>query len=137
VIGGDLSNEVPPTLLVTLDVVLREPVRKRTLPFVRRTPGAYVEVMDQGMLSRVWQMTNRAGWAADLIVFGQSDAFAARLLEELDRRGLHAFSWVLPEASPEALARDLPRRTHVAAVLDIPERALLWGSRGVDVGWVY
>jgi hypothetical protein len=135
--GGDLSNAVPPTLLVTLDVVLREPVRKRTLPFVRRTPDAWVEVMDQGVLSRIWHMTNRAGWQADLIVFDHPQAFADRLLEMLDKRGMHTFTWALAEPSPEALAKDMPYRDHVAAILDIPERRLLWGSRGVDVGWVF
>lgn len=132
--GGDLDNSIAHRWMITLDALTghkKMPAktwRKSWDAVARETP------IEPLALGRCWQWADRAGVRFECVVFDMPHEYAEALEKHLDRLGAHPIVWVSVYKSPQDLQRNLAFRPDVQAVLDVKERAGLWGSRGYVVG---
>lgn len=130
--GGDLSNAVPPRCLVHLDVVtVRETVKKRkwgVLP--RSTTDTYV---DRLALNRVWQFGARHDVSLDLFATGISQADLDVVVQGMEATYTNPFRWAVAYPTVRQMVAELPYRPEVIGVIDLPERAMRYGSLYLDL----
>lgn len=128
--GGDLSNIGPQRWLIALEVLLDD----RLIPkkgwlsgwdkVVAKLP---LDPLVRGRLLHYYPYVTM-----ELVVFGQPAVFVDLLEKMLDRQAW-PISYVTPFINEAALQRVLPFRPEVKAVVDVPRRALMWGSLGRGV----
>ena len=128
---GDLSAEVPPRLLVTLELV------SHTVPKVKKRMGLFPTVTQQLvwealLLSQLFDWSWNRGVNLELVVIGR-DEDPVELDRSLDEWGTNPFTWIREYDSVEELVNDLPYRRDLYGVLDIPERAGRYGSYYLDL----
>ena len=128
---GDISNEVPPRIIVTLDVVAtaEEKPHKR-FGITYGTDVTYK--WNLPMLSLLWDFGNRTGVVFELAAFGISQVDADDLIEKLERRGTSPFYHHEVYEEIEELVYSLPYRANLRGVLDIPGRTAMYGSWGME-----
>jgi hypothetical protein len=133
--GGDLSNEVPPRLLVTLDAISDEYVEAKTFLGIR--VGTRTErIIDRESMATLWRVSLRAFLRMELVVFTDDVDEATRILDDLDRQGVQPFNYSSACSSPDTLVELLPYRPEVIGVLDTPERRARYGIAGIDIGYL-
>lgn len=133
--GGDLSNEVPKRAIVTIDCFLdRMPVVKKVFGFISHTTEDVT--YNRGMLSRFWNYTSYTGFVLELVGFGYSQKEMDEIMEDLDNLGMNPFRYGKAYPNISALVAELPYRSDLACVIDIPKNALRYGSRYYDLGRV-
>lgn len=130
--GGDLSNEVPLRMIVTLDCILD----KR--PNVKKVLGIPVfseeSVYNRQQLSFFWRIAERYSYTLELAGFGYSQKEMDEVLEDLDNLGTNPFNYATSYNVISDLIADLPYRPELVGVVDIPSRGLRYGSKFIDVG---
>jgi hypothetical protein len=133
--GGDLSNEVPRRVAVSIDCFLdREPVIKKLLGFI---PSASEKVTyNRGMLSRFWNYSTVNGFILELVTFDYSQKELEEIMEDLDNLGTNPFRYAKAYNVVSDLVAELPYRNELLCVIDIPSRALRYGSKYYDLGRV-
>jgi hypothetical protein len=133
--GGDLSNEVGPRVAVTVDCILnRTPVVTKLLGFI---PKLHEEVeYDRQMLSKFWQFSARQGYVMELVGFGYTQSDMNDFIEDLDNLGTNPFNYAKAYNVVADLVAELPYRNELKFVIDVPSRALRYGSRFYDLGRV-
>ena len=130
--GGDLSNEVPPRCLVHLDVVtVRETTtRKKWKVFSEK----YEEIrLDRVALNRLWQFGVRHDVTLDLFSTGIPQDELNGIVDRMEGAYSNPFRWHVAYPSIRSVVADLPYRPDVIGVIDLPERALRYGSRYLDL----
>jgi hypothetical protein len=127
--GGDLSNEVPPRLIVTLDVVSRrvQSVRGRWFPRVTEQLA-----WDPQLLSWLWTWSMGRAVNLELAAVGVPET-PEKLEESLDEWGSNPFRWVVAYKDVEELVGQLPYRRDIYGVVDINERVLRYGGWAVTL----
>lgn len=125
--GGDLSNDRILRIAVSLDCVLnRAPVIKKLLGVI---PYAQEEVTyDRQMLSKLWKYSSDNGFILELVGFGFSQAEMQEFMDDLDNLGTNPFNYVKAYNVVADLVAELPYRNELKGVIDIPQRALRYGS---------
>jgi hypothetical protein len=133
--GGDLSNEMPRRVAVSIDCFLdREPVIKKLLGFI---PSASEKVTyNRGMLSRFWNYSTVNGLILELVAFDYSQKELEEIMEDLDNLGTNPFRYAKAYNVVSDLVAELPYRNELLCVIDIPSRALRYGSKYYDLGRV-
>ena len=133
--GGDLSNEIPSRTIVTVDTFLtRMPRIKKVLGLI---PVADEDVSyDRIMLQRFWYFAAKHGRVLELAGLGLSSKEMTQCMDDLDNLGTNPFNYASAYESPSDLVRQLPYRPEVVSVIDIPQRALRYGSYYFDLGRV-
>jgi len=138
-LGGDISNLSTPRMWVLEDVVLhREDVlvlgqKRRWWSRKPETQSSEAVVVQPAPMSLLWRFHQRwesSGMKIELIHIG---APQEGILDLLDRSAASAFSDVLDFLTLEAVADHLAFRPDVMFVVDVEERALRWGSRGMKI----
>lgn len=130
--GGDISNEVPQRVLVTLDCIIN-----RT-PKVKRVLG--IPVFDQEVtysrqsLSMFWQFAAKQGYVLELVGFEYGEKDMKRVMEDLDNLGTNPFNYCQAYNVVADLVAELPYRPEVKGVIDIPSRGLRYGHWFLDMG---
>lgn len=134
-LGGDISNERVPRVLVTYDYVTDEVARpKKVLGFV---VGVQAErEFNRDRLAGLLLLSDRAKVQMELVVFGASDEQARSILDELDQRGWQPFNHATGYPTAYELVSDLPYRPEVLGVIDIPERAAGYGSYATNTDYL-
>lgn len=133
--GGDLSNETPRRAVVSVDCFLdREPVFKKILGLVPYTSENVT--YNRAMLSRFWRYSNDNGLILELVGFGYSQKEMDEIMEDLDNLGTNPFRYAKAHRVVADLVAELPYRNELLCVIDIPTRALRYGSRYFDLGRV-
>lgn len=140
--GGDISNLSTPRTWVLEDVVLsREPMMAVDPPkrswWRRKAPVSPQEavVVQQGPVSLLWRYSQRwseSGMKIELVHIG-TDERAAEILDLLDRSSASPFSDVIVFVSLEELVDHLPYRPDVMHLVDVDDRFMRWGSRGITL----
>ena len=112
--GGDLSNDRIMRIAVSLDCILnRTPVIKKLLGVISY---AQEEVTyDRQILSKLWKYSSDNGFILELVGFGFSQAEMQEFMDDLDN--------VVAD-----LVAELPYRNELKGVIDVPQRALRYGS---------
>ena len=133
--GGDLSNETPKRVAVAVDCFLnREPVIKKLLGLI---PHVTEEVTyDRAMLSRFWRYSKDNGFILELVGFGYSPKQMDEFMEDLDNLGTNPFNYAKAYKVVADLVSEIPYRNELVCVIDIPSRALRYGSWYYDIGRV-
>jgi hypothetical protein len=126
--NGDLSNEVPPRILVTTDLFIKVTTtsyRKR----LRTKKNKHMEI-NRGLLSRVYLLAQKVPYNLELVAFNLDDEELLKLGETLDKAGTNPFNFFTSYDSIDHLVHDLPYRPEVLAVIDDPTRLLRYGHWG-------
>jgi hypothetical protein len=133
--GGDLSNETPRRVVVSVDCFLdREPVFKKVFGLIPHTSENVT--YNRAMLSRFWRYSNDNGLTLELVGFGYSQKEMDEIMEDLDNLGTNPFRYAKAHRVVADLVAELPYRNELLCVIDIPTRALRYGSRYFDLGRV-
>lgn len=130
--GGDISNEVPLRVAVTLDCIIdRSPTFKKVLgiPII----GEEVTYNRQA-LSLFWRFAEKYEYRLELVGFGYSQKEMNRVQEDLDNLGTNPFNYYHAYPVVADLVAELPYRPELKGVVDIPERGLRYGSKYIDIG---
>jgi hypothetical protein len=130
--GGDISNEVPKRVAVTLDCILdRRPSVKKVLGIpVFSEESTY----SRQSLSLFWRFAEKHGYSLELIGFGYSKKEMKEVLEDLDNLGTNPFNYVNSYPVVADLVAELPYRPELKGVVDIPSRGLRYGSKYLEMG---
>jgi hypothetical protein len=130
--GGDISNEVPLRVLVTLDcIVSRTPKVKRVLGI----PVFGQDVTyDRQSLSLFWRFAEKQGYVLELGGFEYDDKDMKRVMDDLDNLGTNPFNYSKAYNVVADLVAELPYRPEVKGVIDIPSRGLRYGHWFIDMG---
>ena len=128
--GGDISNEVPPRVVVTLDCV----VDKK--PNVRKFLG--IPIFDEEItynrqsLAMFWRFSQKYGYVLELAGFGYNKKEMRAIQEDLDNLGTNPFNYYTSYRTVADLVREMPYRPELTGVVDVPDRALRYGSKYID-----
>lgn len=134
-LGGDLSNEVPARVLVTYDYITYEvPSPKKVLGVVVGT--RHDRVVSAPTLNFLTNFQARVQARLELVVFGADDASAREVLDELDHRSYQPFNTARGYGGPFELVSDLPYRPEVLGVIDVSERAGMYGSHALTLDYL-
>ncbi len=130
--GGDISNEVPLRVVVTLDCILdRAPTLKKVLGIpVFGEESLY----NRQSLSLFWRFGEKFGYTLELVGFGYSKKEMEEVLEDLNNLGTNPFNYVNRYNSVADLVGELPYRPELKGVVDIPSRGLRYGSKYLAMG---
>ncbi len=130
--GGDISNGIPLRVVVTLDCIIdRKPTFKRVLG----VPVVGEEVSDNRQaLSLFWRFADKYGYSMELVGFDMSTKEMQQVQEDLDNLGTNPFNYYLRYNVVADLVAELPYRPELVGVVDIPSRALRYGSKFIDLG---
>ena len=130
--GGDISNEIPLRVAVALDCIIdRRPVSKKVLGIpVFSEESTY----NRQSLSLFWRFAEKYGYRLELVGFGYTQKEMDEVLEDLDNLGTNPFNYALAYPVVADLVAELPYRPELKGVVDIPSRALRYGSKFIDVG---
>lgn len=130
--GGDISNEVPPRIVVVLDCI----VDKK--PNVRKFLG--IPIIEEEItynrqsLSMFWRISQKYGYVLELAGLGYSKKEMKSIQEDLDNLGTNPFNYYTAYRTVSDLVREIPYRPELAGVVDVPDRALRYGSKYIDTG---
>jgi hypothetical protein len=130
--GGDISNEVPMRVLVTLECILdRRPVLKKI--FGITIPDEEV-TYNRMALAQFWRFGEKYEYTLELVGFEYSQKDMDEILEDLDNLGTNPFNYSHAYPVVADLVAELPYRPEVKHVVDIPERGLRYGHWYLDLG---
>lgn len=131
--NGDLSNEVPPRILVNVDTFTNTTTmvtRKfKVLPKI-----SHHVTFDKMMLSKLYMFAVNKGVTLEMFSYELDQDDINMLHAELDRVGTNPFRYATAYASSKQLVKDLAYRPEVLGVYDIPSRELMYGSRSYNFG---
>jgi len=130
--GGDISNEIPQRVLVTLDCIIdRRPSLKKVLGLM----VAEEEVTYNRLaLATFWRFKDSYEYTLELVGFEYSQKEMDEVLEDLDNLGTNSFNYASAYNVVADLVAELPYRPEVKHVIDIPERGLRYGHWYMDLG---
>jgi hypothetical protein len=130
--GGDISNETPMRVVVTLDCILdRRPTFKKVLGVA--VSGEEVTYNRQS-LSLFWRFAETYSYKLELVGYGFSQNEMDEVLEDLDNLGTNPFNYAKAYRVPADLVAELAYRPELKHVIDIPERGLRYGHWYLDMG---
>lgn len=133
---GDISNETPPRIIVTIDVVVQSDVEKTRNVFGKPGTRRKVTGLNNPQLSRLWNAAFQYGLAVELAAFhdeGWRQEDVTKLMDRLDNRGGNPFNYAELYDSFHDLVGELPYRTNLKAVIDLPNQVARYGSWGLDL----
>lgn len=131
---GDISNDLPKRVLVTTDVFLDVETKrvKRRIKFLSKTTkNLHVR---KEVLSYLYLFTVNKGITLELISYELDEESLLSLTAFLDEYGTNPFRYSSAYGSLKQLVNELPYRPEVMGVLDRPDRLLMYGHWGMDMG---
>jgi hypothetical protein len=133
--GGDISNEVPMRVLVSLDCLL---VRETKINKVLGISVPYIETTyNRQALSYFWRFRDKYEYVLELVGFELSQSSMDNVLEDLNNLGTNPFNYATAYNVVADLVAELPYRPEVKHVIDIPDRALRYGHWYLEEGALY
>lgn len=134
--NGDISNETPPRIIVTIDVVVQSEVEETKPLFGKSKIARKITALNNAPLSRLWNAAFKYGLAVELAAFeddGWTQESVSKLMDRLDNRGGNPFNYAELYPAFKDLVSELPYRTNLKAVIDLSDRVARYGSWGLDL----
>ena len=135
-LGGDISNDAPASVLCNIDVILAPQVEISKVfgLFPKTTKTWSIDLLAVNALHRISTQSSVSweGFTTEL-----DDEEVASVESELDRLGINPFRWIVRYEDVSDLMAQLPFRRSVLGIIDRPERGLTYGSYYVDLDTVY
>lgn len=135
-IGGDISNESPPRIIVTVDVIaVSEVIENKRLirgNFLERK----VVSLNNAALSLLWNKSAQFGLAVELAGFADelwTQEHLEKLMARLDSRGGNPFNYAELYDDIPNFVSELPYRANLKGIIDIPGRVARYGSWGIEL----
>lgn len=135
-IKGEISNETPPRIIVTIDVVVQSDINTAKNVFGKPKTSRTVTGLNNAQLSKLWNAAFNYGLAIELAAFsadGWVQADVDKLMARLDNRGGNPFNYAELYDSFQDLVSELPYRPNLKAVIDLPNQVARYGSWGLDL----
>lgn len=133
--GGDISNETPPRIIVSIDVVCDSEIKEER-KFLKATKQRVYSKLNNLALSEIWRISNRYGLSVELAAFESElwtqesvDAF----IDKLERRGGNPFNYAELYTGIDDFIGDLPYRNNLKGVVDLQSRVARYGSWGIEL----
>jgi post-segregation antitoxin (ccd killing protein) len=136
VLNGDISNETPPRIIVTVDLVVDSELVESKRLLRGANVSRTVKSLNNAYLSHLWNKAFQYGIAVELAAFEDelwTQEQVDKLMARLDNRGGNPFNYAELYASIHDLVGELPYRTNLKGVIDINERILRYGSWGMSI----
>jgi len=133
---GDISNETPPRIIVTIDVAVTSELVEAKKVLRKSEMTRKVTSLNNAQLSRLWNAAFNYGLAVELAAFedeGWVQSDVDKLMSRLDNRGGNPFNYAELYGSFHDLVGELPYRPNLKAVVDLPNRVARYGSWGLDL----
>lgn len=135
-INGDISNETPPRIIVTIDVVVNSEIdeEKRMLLGTKQTRR--ILGLDNATLSLLWNKSFQYGLSVELAAFAEdlwTQEHLDKLMARLDNRGGNPFNYSELYENISDFTGELPYRTNLKGVIDIVGRTARYGSWGLEL----
>ena len=130
--NGDISNEVPPRLFVTFEVVSNpHEETKKVFGVINKKVDSFTWNLSN--LQRVWKLSSKYGIIVEMVVFGVDQETADKYMEDLDKEGINPFNFALAFKDIDTLINQIPYRFNLHGVVDLPGRVARYGSWGLDI----
>jgi len=133
--GGDISNEVPLRVLVSLDCLLTKELKINKV-FGISIPSEEVTYNRQA-LAHFWRFREKNDYVLEIVGFGHSQKEMDTVLDDLDNVGTNPFNYCRAYNVVADLVAELPYRPEVKFVIDLPERGLRYGHWFLEEGATY
>lgn len=134
-IGGDISNETPPRLIVVIDVVAKSELEEKK-GFLNSSIKRVGIIPNNLALSHLWNISDKFGLSVELTAY-ESENWSQKDLDDfmdrLDRRGANPFNYAELYSDVENFVADMPYRPNLKGVVDLKERVMRYGSYGIEL----
>lgn len=133
--GGDISNETSPRVAVAIDVVCESEVES-SRKLLKTTEVRKVTRLKRAELAHLWTLSRKFSLSIELYALetdGWTEESVEKFIEKLDRRGTNPFNYFEVYTDIESFIDDLPYRTNLKGVVDLPVRVARYGSWGLDL----
>lgn len=134
--GGDISNETSPRVIVTIDVVVQSEVVESKRLLRSDLQERKVKNLNNLALVQLWNVANKYGLSVELAGF-ESELWTQddldKLMDKLDRRGANPFNYAELYTDIDDFVGELPYRSNLKGVIDLPERVMRYGSMGIEL----
>jgi hypothetical protein len=131
--NGDISNETPPRIIVTIDMVVNSSLSEERNLFSKKTTRK-VSGLNNLELSHLWNMSFKYGLAVELAAFKDdnwTEEHVDALMDRLDKRGGNPFNYSEVYESIEDFIGELPYRSNLKGV--VSKQSARFGSWGIDL----
>ena len=130
--GGDISNDVPQRVLVSLDCIIEKSIKLKKVLGIS-VPSEEINY-SRLSLAMFWRFAEKFGYVLELVGFGYSQKEMDEVLEDLNNLGTNPFNYAHAYNLVADLVAELPYRPEVKSVVDIPARGLRYGHWYLDMG---
>jgi len=133
--GGDISNETPPRLIVTIDTVVESEVIEERSNVLFKKQVRKVKSLNNLALSQLWLLSNRYGLSVELAGFEDeswTQEHLDQVMDKLERRGGNPFNYAELYVSLNEFIGELPYRSNLKGVISAGQTAM-FGSWGIDL----
>lgn len=128
---GDISNEVPKRILVTIDT-FTDKFEMTTKSFKLFNKTTVKKNFNRGILSKIYMVASTSFYTFELVSFDMSEDDLLLSFNNLEKEGTNPFRYCTAYESVKDLVSALPYRPEVLAVVDMPSRKLQFGHWGMD-----
>jgi hypothetical protein len=134
--NGDISNDVPPRFIVSLDVVstFEEVTTKKSWLSASKTTN--VIKWDMMTLAFLWNYSSRVGVSFELAGFEFDQDELDTYYDNLSNRGTNPFTYVVAYTDVQELVHELPFRRDVRGVIALPSQVARFGSWGIELEYL-
>jgi len=135
-IGGDISNESPPRIIVHADVVIDSELVEKKRVLLPSTMERQFRSLKNKELSQLWTIANKYGLSVELVGFAQdlwTQEQLDKLMTRLDSRGGNPFNYAEVYDNIDDFIGELPYRSNLKGVVDVAGRVARYGSNGIEL----
>jgi hypothetical protein len=133
---GDISNETPPRIIVAIDVAVASELQEDKKLLRKTELVRTITSLNNAYLSKLWNAAFNYGLAVELAAFedeGWKQEHLDKLMSRLDNRGGNPFNYSELYGSFHDLVGELPYRSNLKAVIDLPGHVARYGSWGMEL----
>jgi hypothetical protein len=134
-LGGDISNETSPRIIVVVDVVANSFIQD-TRKLMRTAQERVFSSLNNPALSHLWNISNKFGLSVELAGFENelwTEELLDKIMDKLERRGGNPFNYSELYTDIDDFISELPYRSNLKGVIDLRERVARYGSIGLEL----